>query len=733
MTERAGMYINRLDERQPIHLPRGKSLSRTNTVLIVVQSEEDTGTIIRALGNNDFDFITAKNGMEAMSNITYKLPSIIISEIELPLINGYEFCRTIRKGIKTKLIPFIFISASNEIDDRVEAFYTGADAFLAKPFHPEELRALVLSKINQFNEFYLLSVTDELTRLYNRREFIKKIHEEINNPQNDIISLCILDLDNFKQINDLYGHQMGDFVLMHLAEVLKENTSPSFFPARFGGEEFIIVFPGVSAVDARTHMEQIRETMASRPFKSEKTIFHVSFSAGIAEYPSMASNVSSLLSLSDQALYGAKKDGRDRVYIYNPIMARNDKFWEYLRVRKGFFVNETSHDSISRKPFLPDILETISSLDFEVQSIGTLIVRIEPLFNIESIKGPRNYYYDIENIIRIIMSCCENHFPSDTYAAVSDFFDFEFVILFPSVVDFSINRNKFIELCGEIAEDICLSTADFGIEISFASDVIYLEKENPRKLLRDIAGIKESIKTFRNRSELFNRALERFNLARSNRDEAARLIDVAGFYRLDTFTPGYQFFSIEASADKSSPLEILMKSCLKTLDEAVPFFSLLSDLLRDKIEYPLLLPWVSSISLRDYVFALSEIFVGREIVILIDESSLEKFRSEALSHLASDMPPLATLGITNCYIGNSILNLLSLVEFRLIIFSENIIRHIHLFKDRIKIINGLNIFAEQLGIDTLADQVSLEEEYQVLKDLGIDYLSGPYPERAARK
>ncbi|MGV7930179.1 MAG: response regulator [Spirochaetota bacterium] len=173
--------------------PRGNR----KTVLVVAHRQEDVTLICEVLNDIDYDYITAHSGIEALGVITYQLPHIIISEIDLPELNGYELCRKIRTGIKTRLIPFIFIAPSDRVDDRITALQTGADAYLAKPFNADELRALVRSKVNSFDELYQLSITDELTRLFNRREFLKRFAGELENPQVQSVSLCILDLDFF--------------------------------------------------------------------------------------------------------------------------------------------------------------------------------------------------------------------------------------------------------------------------------------------------------------------------------------------------------------------------------------------------------------------------------------------------------------------------------------------------------------------------------------------------------
>lgn len=345
---------------------------------IVTDSDNLASQIVDSFVEEYF-FIRSRSVADAISNMTFQIPSLIISDNQLPDMTAFQFLTIIRSSIKTKLIPFIVISADDNSKDRIAAIQSGADAFLVRPFMPEELSALVKSKLNKFKEFYLLSITDELTRLFNRREFMKKFNDIVAANNTKIVSLVILDIDHFKKVNDIYGHQVGDMVLMKLADVLKKWTSASFFPARFGGEEFVILFQDLAADEASVVMNNLLKEFSEIRFDTAKTHFSVTFSVGISEYPTMALNISELLSRADQALYAAKNEGRNRVYLFSPIMARNDKFWEHLNLKKSVFVNTSCHDAVTDIPFLPHVLETIINLDFAVNSIGVLVLR--PVFH----------------------------------------------------------------------------------------------------------------------------------------------------------------------------------------------------------------------------------------------------------------------------------------------------------------------------------------------------------------
>lgn len=698
------------------------------TVLVVAHLQEDVALICDALADIDYDYVTAHTGIEALSVITYRLPHIIISEINLPELNGYELCQKIRTDIKTRLIPFIFISTSDKVDDRIAALQTGADAYLAKPFNADELRALVRSKVNSFDELYQLSITDELTRLYNRREFLKHFADELENPQARIVSLCILDLDYFKKINDTYGHQTGDLVLMKLAEIMKSRTSESFFPARFGGEEFVILLPGTSAVSAAALIDSLRDKLSTTQFRQAGSgeVFHISFSAGIAEYPAMASTISELLSRADQALYAAKNDGRSRTYIFRPIMARNDRFWEYLKTRKGTFFEPPFNEPVSKLPYLPQTLEQIITLDYEVRSLGVLIIRIQPLFDMRSLRGQRNIDYDIENIRFIIGWACECNFPSDTYLSVTGFFSHEMAALFPSIADFSYNPEKFRGLCRDISMDFFIFILNYFFDIYFSGDVVYFEKCRPRSLLDEIEHIRDRVYLLDNKRDFFVTIFDEVRNALNDSSPLKDILELRCFYNLCSMEPSYQYFASSNFIIKADFTELLLRECVCGADDFERFMTLFALSFADEIEHPLLVPWTAAVDLGEYARILNAVLPERDLILMLNESVLESMPYGHLTGIASDLPDNVSLGIDNCYIVNDILNILSTVDFRLLCFSENIIRNIHLFPERIKIINGLKLFADELGIPVMARNILLEDEFQILRDLRIPHASGPF-------
>ncbi|PKL39010.1 MAG: hypothetical protein CVV44_09080 [Spirochaetae bacterium HGW-Spirochaetae-1] len=697
-----------------------------DTVLIVTSHEKLAREIIFSLGPG-YAATRAANATEAFSFMTFQRPGVIIADSDLPEKSGIEFLHNIRGGYQTKLIPFIMISRKDNTQQRIRAIEAGADAYLKYPFLGEELRAFVASKLHKYREFYLLSITDELTRLYNRKEFIKKFNDETDVRNSGTIALAILDLDFFKRVNDLYGHQMGDQVLQKLAEMLRGRSSSSFFPARFGGEEFVILFPGFNTDQAKVVMERLLHDFSLVPFKTEKTTFYVTFSAGIAEYPAMASNISELLSRSDQALYAAKEDGRNRIYSFSPIMARNDKFWEYLRSNRGVFIDSRGCDSITKLPYLPQLLETVVNLDFELNSIGVLVIRFRPLFDFEKYFGTKNYYYDIENISIIIQKSIELIFPTDMYVGHSDIFDREFLLLFPSIIDFTLNTERFNEICREICTTIQYSLSEFSMNMECSFGIIPYERMNPHGMYRSINAIRGEMSIHSDKSEKFINYLKTMGNGGGSED-LHEIMEIKNFYSIDLLEPLYQYPALKEPLSRDTFFSAILEESITGRESLGTFLVALRGVVPGDTGLPLLLPWISSISFDEYVDIAAGVFGERELVILINESGIPAVLKSGYINTPASLPGTVSIGLDNCFIGADILGYLSIMDFRVCIFSENISRKLHHFKDRIKIISGLILFLDQVGIPALARNVQLEEEYHILRDLHISCAGGAYLE-----
>src|SRR6056297_729066 len=362
-------------------------VENTNYVVLVVSSNDDFVSLVSShLDAEAYTVLTTANGMEALSILTYRIPNVIITEMDIPEFSGIEFIRRLKKGVKTRFIPCILVGPPDDISSKIKAIDAGVDSYITTPVNGDELRVLVKTKIAQASDLYLMTISDDLTRLATRKEFTYRFNYQVDNGLHDILSLIIIDIDYFKSVNDDYGHQVGDIVLISLADMLREMESDSFFPARFGGEEFVVLLPGFNSAEAKKVAEQLRGTFERTELKSQtgENSFNVTFSAGIAEYPAMADNMSGLLARADQALYVAKNDGRNRSYVFSPIMARNDRFWEYIKSTKGgrgTFITFPYNESITGFPYLPFVMEEILTNEHPVASLGIFSLSASPMYD----------------------------------------------------------------------------------------------------------------------------------------------------------------------------------------------------------------------------------------------------------------------------------------------------------------------------------------------------------------
>jgi diguanylate cyclase (GGDEF)-like protein len=176
--------------------------------------------------------------------------------------------------------------------------------------------ATVLENAQLYEEVEQLSITDELTGLFNRRHFMTKLTEDINRARryNYPLSLVMLDIDHFKKINDTYGHSQGDTVIKEIAELLKKDPRAGDIVARYGGEEFMAIYPYTELGDAALAAERLRVLVESHPFPGKKSPLKVTISLGVATFPSEAvKDEDSLISQVDKQLYKAKQKGRNKV------------------------------------------------------------------------------------------------------------------------------------------------------------------------------------------------------------------------------------------------------------------------------------------------------------------------------------------------------------------------------------------------------------------------------------
>ena len=289
----------------------------------LILAADDAPNILKAiqyiLVKAGYPVLTARDGEEALALIKQEHPALVISDIMMPGLDGYELCSLLRTKQSTSLIPFIFLTAKDTVDDRIKGIQTGADGYLTKPFHREELLALVETVLTRHRIYIEQTMKDELTALPNRAYLFKALDNELARARRyrRSLSVVMLDIDKFKLVNDTYGHLFGDKILIRLTETLLGEVRRQDILGRYGGEEFLIILPETAGKAATALMERCRKKVAGTRYKGDSgsTIVSVTISAGIAEFTADDHSIEDLIGRADRALYKAKENGRDQIAL----------------------------------------------------------------------------------------------------------------------------------------------------------------------------------------------------------------------------------------------------------------------------------------------------------------------------------------------------------------------------------------------------------------------------------
>jgi putative two-component system response regulator len=299
-------------------------------------------SVLAAIGE---PVITACDGQEAMAVIERERPQLVLSDWEMPNVDGIQLCKWLRANPDTSHIHFIILTAHAERGRILEAYDVGVDDFVSKPFDVDEFLVRVraglratrllteasrkvagsqainaqLASVNRRLE--RLSVTDELTGLFNRRYGVSRLQDQWAAARRDgtPLSVALIDVDNFKKINDTHGHDNGDLILRRVATVLQDTTRASDTLCRFGGEEFLVVFPNGRPVEARSGAERMRAAIASRAGVKTPVEISPTISVGVATITDEMTDFADLLKHADRALYAAKAGGRNVVVSFESL------------------------------------------------------------------------------------------------------------------------------------------------------------------------------------------------------------------------------------------------------------------------------------------------------------------------------------------------------------------------------------------------------------------------------
>jgi two-component system chemotaxis response regulator CheY len=267
----------------------------------------------------------AHNGNEAWDILEKNdRPNLAVLDWIMPGMDGVEICKRLRKLSLPNYVYVILLTARNKREDVIYGLESGADDYIIKPFHHEELKSRL--KIGQRiieleHRILRLASTDYLTGLLNRRAFLERLERELNRCQREAspMGIIIMDIDHFKKVNDNYGHQAGDLVLQELSTTLVTLCRVYDFIGRYGGEEFIVCLPGADKWNTYQIAERMRSIVENKNIllPDKGTSVSVTASFGIVSMePGQRKSADRLINEADEALYRAKDQGRNQVVMY---------------------------------------------------------------------------------------------------------------------------------------------------------------------------------------------------------------------------------------------------------------------------------------------------------------------------------------------------------------------------------------------------------------------------------
>ena len=315
-------------------------------ILLVDDSRANRAVLSSALKGQGFGLTEAEDREMALKLLFASLPDLIILDVVMQGMNGFETCRKIKAEEATRDIPIIFITAQTEMDQLVEGFLAGGADYIAKPFQKEEVllrvrKQLQLQKVIKDKEILIhdlldlkekhqilisdlmaakenlekMAVTDSLTELPNRRGLWDFLESERKRFVRNQKPFCILlgDIDHFKKVNDTHGHDAGDFVLVEIGKLFLETLRQQDSPGRWGGEEFLAVFPETDRKGGMAVAEKLRMAIEGKDLVHEGVTIPITMSFGLWGHDSMDHDLDQCVQKADEFLYHAKETGRNKV------------------------------------------------------------------------------------------------------------------------------------------------------------------------------------------------------------------------------------------------------------------------------------------------------------------------------------------------------------------------------------------------------------------------------------
>ncbi|MDF1876697.1 diguanylate cyclase [Sulfurimonas sp. SAG-AH-194-L11] len=289
------------------------------TILIVDDSKLVLTQMSILLSSQNMHVVQCSDGEEAwkhLENSNSKKIDLVITDYEMPKLNGYELVKMIRAKYSFEELPLLVVSGSEDTYMISRFLKVGANDYITKPFINEEFMSRINNSLliaDMFKKIKGMAMTDQLTGLHNRLYFYEAGVKVLENASRagQHSSIAMIDIDDFKSVNDTYGHEVGDKALIHIANTIKKVLRRSDIFVRFGGEEFVILLPNCPNKQAIKVMQKVCKSVAKTPLElnSDKNL-RITISIGVT---SILKDVDAMLETADKYMYEAKKSGKNRV------------------------------------------------------------------------------------------------------------------------------------------------------------------------------------------------------------------------------------------------------------------------------------------------------------------------------------------------------------------------------------------------------------------------------------
>ena len=306
------------------------------TILLIEDSKTHTKTLLNLLEEFGFTALQASDSRTGIDLARTQKPDLILLDLVLPGIGGLEVCKWLKVNGETENIPIIILTQKRRLEDKVAGLNMGANDYLTKPYHPDELKARILSNLRNKEKWDFLekekqeletllekiqdlAEKEPLTKLLNRKQFMIQLKTEfIRSTRYHLpLSVCFIDLDHLKTINRQFGSSAGDTVLVETAALIRESFREVDFFARFENDDFLIGLPHSSPEDALIPINRFQRQINQTPFKTLPPELKMTASIGIASLPNpKLKDVRDFISTVQKAVYDCKEKGGNRISIW---------------------------------------------------------------------------------------------------------------------------------------------------------------------------------------------------------------------------------------------------------------------------------------------------------------------------------------------------------------------------------------------------------------------------------